>query len=29
MNDETYQKLQNLIAWLYDNNYIELEDIVL
>jgi len=27
MNDETRKKLQNLIAWLYDNNYIDNNEI--
>ena len=27
MNDETYEKLQKLIAWLYDNDYIDNNEI--
>ena len=27
MNDETYKKIQKLIAWLYDNDYIDNNDI--
>lgn len=27
MNDETHKKLQNLIAWLYDNEYIDNNEI--
>ena len=27
MNDETYEKLQKLIAWLYDNEYIDNNEI--